>query len=114
TATCPANTRLIGGGARTTPASVGNFKTIASFPTFNNSAHDFGKKAAADGETNPDSWTAVGWDGGSGNSSNEPDASAIWRGTTTASDWPAATHTGGQASASTYSDVWALCANDGV
>jgi hypothetical protein len=37
-ATCPANTVRLGGGARTTPASVG--KPIASYPTFSNSAHD--------------------------------------------------------------------------
>ncbi|MGD3109635.1 hypothetical protein [Streptomyces sp. YGL11-2] len=81
TATCPTNTVLLGGGVRTTPASVGNFKAIGSFPTFNNAAHDFGKKAAADGETNPDSWTAVGWDAGSGNTSNETYAYAICSGT---------------------------------
>ncbi|WP_405706508.1 hypothetical protein OG264_04415 [Streptomyces xanthophaeus] len=74
-ATCPANTRLIGGGARITPASVGSLKPIASFPTFNDSAHAFGQKAAADGETNPDSWTAVGWNGGGGNSNNTTYAS---------------------------------------
>ncbi|WP_035841470.1 hypothetical protein [Kitasatospora azatica] len=197
TATCPANTRLLGGGVRTTPASVGNFKAIASFPTFNNSAHDFGQKAAADGETNPDSWTAVGWDNGTGNSTNETYAYAICSGsginvsgatvkvrfsevsgpttgstgqtatvgcggadgnlvsggaaisggnvtttdftgpgsggdhlngsfpsssggspvadgTTTAAYWTASTHTGGVGSTGTHTDVWALCANDGV
>ncbi|MEZ0066936.1 hypothetical protein ABIA32_002949 [Streptacidiphilus sp. MAP12-20] len=80
TATCPANTVLLGGGALVTPGNTGNFKAIASFPSFNNSAHDFGKKAAADGETNPDSWTAVGWDNSS-NSSNETYAYAICSGT---------------------------------
>ncbi|MFB7360429.1 hypothetical protein [Streptomyces gardneri] len=68
TATCPANTRLLGGGARTTPGNRGSLKTIASFPTFNDSVHGYGQKAAADGETNPDSWTAVGWDSGAGSS----------------------------------------------
>ncbi|MFJ5550863.1 hypothetical protein [Streptomyces sp. NPDC093225] len=197
TATCPANTRLLGGGARITPASVGSLKPIASFPTFNNSAHDYGQKAAADGETNPDSWTAVGWNGGGGNSGNTTYAYAICSGnnidisgstvkvrftevsgptsatsgstvtvgcgqndgklvsggaaisggsvtttdftgpgsvgdhlngsypsdsggtpvsdgTTTAAYWSSFTHTGGGSSPSTYSDVWALCANDGV
>ncbi|MFJ9868755.1 hypothetical protein [Streptomyces sp. NPDC101165] len=197
TATCPANTRLLGGGARITPASVGSLKPIASFPTFNNSAHDYGQKAAADGETNPDSWTAVGWNGGGGNSSNTTYAYAICSGdnidisgttvkvrfseasgptaatsgrtttvgcggndgklvsggaaisggsvtttdftapgsvgdhlngsypsdsggtpvadgTTTAAYWTAVTHTGGGSSPSTSSDVWALCADDGV
>ncbi|MDJ0386270.1 Ig-like domain-containing protein [Streptomyces sp. G-G2] len=66
TATCPAGTRLLGGGARTTPASVGSLKPIASFPTFNNAGHDYGQKAAADGESNPDSWSAVGWNGAQG------------------------------------------------
>ncbi|MEU1401106.1 hypothetical protein ABZ471_01840 [Streptomyces sp. NPDC005728] len=197
TATCPANTRLLGGGARSTPASIGSLKPTASFPTFNNSAHDFGQKAAADGETNPDSWSAVGWNGGGGNSNNTTYAYAICSGngidisgttvkvrysevsgptaatsgqtvtvgcgggdgklvsggaaisggsvtttdftgpgsvgdhlngsypsdhggapvgdgTTTAAYWTASTHTGGGSSPSTYSDVWALCADDGV
>ncbi|WP_261571209.1 hypothetical protein [Frankia gtarii] len=196
TAICPANTVLLGGGARATPASVGNFKPIASFPTFNNSAHDYGQKAAADGENNPNAWTAVGWANGT-NSTNETYAYAICSGnninisgvtvkvhfseasgptagsagqkvtvncpsgdgklisggaaisggsvtttdftgpgsggdhlngsfpsdssgnpvsdgTTTAAYWTAFTHTGGTSSPNTYSDVWALCANDGV
>ncbi len=196
-ATCPANTVLLGGGARTTPASVGSLKPIASFPTFNNAAHDYGQKAAADGETNPDSWTAVGWNGGGGNSNNttyayavcsgsninisgvavkvrysevsgptaattgqtatigcaaqdgklvsggaaisggsvtttdftgpgsggdhlngsfpsDSGGNAVGDGTTTAAYWTAFTHTGGASSSNTYSDVWALCADDGV
>ncbi|MEU5540415.1 hypothetical protein [Streptomyces sp. NPDC020362] len=197
TATCPANTRLLGGGARITPASVGSLKPIASFPTFDDAAHDHGQKAAADGETNPDSWTAVGWNGGGGNSGNTTYAYAICSGngigigattvkvrfgevsgptaatsgqsatvgcggndgklvsggaaisggsvtttdftgpgspgdhlngsypsdsggtpvsdgTTGTAYWTAATHTGGGSSPSTSSDVWALCADDGV
>lgn len=196
TATCPANTVLLGGGARTTPASVGSLKPIASFPTFDNSAHDYGQKAAADGETNPDSWTAVGWNGGGGGTTNTTFAYAICSGsginvsgvtvkvhyseasgptsattgqtvtvgcgtdgslvsggaaisggsvtttdftgpgsggdhlngsypsdssgnpvgdgTTSAAYWTGYTHTGGAGSTNTYSDVWALCANDGV
>ncbi|MFJ9817756.1 hypothetical protein ACIRU3_21325 [Streptomyces sp. NPDC101151] len=197
TATCPANTRLLGGGARTTPASTGSLKPIASFPTFNNAAHDYGQKAAADGETNPDSWSTVGWNGGGGNSNNTTYAYAICSGnninisgttvkvrysevsgptsatsgqtvtvgcggndgklvsggaaisggsvtttdftgpgsqgdhlngsypsdsggtpvsdgTTTAAYWTAFAHTGGVSSPSTSSDVWALCADDGV
>src|SRR5262249_23884295 len=35
--------------------------------TFNNATYDYGQKAAADGDTNPDSWAAVGWSAG-GNS----------------------------------------------
>ncbi|MFG2332601.1 hypothetical protein ACGFMM_23600 [Streptomyces sp. NPDC048604] len=196
TATCPANTRLLGGGALVTPDNTGSYKAIASFPTFNDSAHNYGRKAAADGATNPDSWSAVGWDNnanagnqtfayaicsgnginvggatvkvrhsevsgptagstglkatvtcggsdgklvsggaaisggnvtttdftgpGSGgdhlNGSYPSDSSAnpVSDGTTTASSWTAFTHTGGGNSPDTYSDVWALCADDGV
>ncbi|MEV5874090.1 hypothetical protein AB0L75_07650 [Streptomyces sp. NPDC052101] len=196
TATCPAGTVLLGGGALVTPGNTGNLKAIAGFPTFNNSAHDFGKKAAADGETNPDSWSAVGWDN-STNAANETYAYAICSGsginvsgvtvkvryseasgpntgstgqnttvgcgvgdgklvsggaaisggnvtttdfigpasggdhlngsfpsdssgnpvgdgTTTTASWTAFTHTGGMASTTNHSDVWALCANDGI
>ncbi|OKI12487.1 hypothetical protein [Streptomyces sp. CB03911] len=196
-ATCPANTRLLGGGARTTPASVGSLKPIASYPTFNNAGHDYGQKAAADGETNPDSWAAVGWNGGGGGAGNttytyaicsgsgisiggatvkvrhsevsgptsatsgatvtvgcgggdgkligggaaisggsvtttdftgpgsggdhlngsfpsDSGGNPIADGTTTAAYWTAWTHTGGASSPATYSDVWALCADDGV
>ncbi|MGW9373398.1 hypothetical protein ACWGVR_25650 [Streptomyces xanthophaeus] len=196
TATCPANTRLLGGGALVTPGDTGSFKPIAGFPTFNNSAHGFGQKAAADGETNPDSWTAVGWDNNA-NASNQTFAYAICSGngigvsgvtvkvrhhdvsgpntgstgqtatatcgggdgklvsggaaisggnvtttdftgpgsggdhlngsfpsdssgnpvsdgTSTAASWTAFAHTGGQASANNHTDVWALCADDGV
>lgn len=63
-ASCPANTVLLGGGARTTPASAGSLKPIASYPTFHNAAHDFGNKPAGDREINPDSWAAVGLNGG--------------------------------------------------
>lgn len=79
-ATCPANTRLLGGGARTTPASVGSLKPIAGYPTFDDAAHDHGQKAAADGETDPDSWAAVGWNGGGGGSNNTTYAYAICSG----------------------------------
>ncbi|MFF4364482.1 hypothetical protein [Streptomyces sp. NPDC001594] len=80
TPTCPANTRLLGGGARTTPADVGSLKPIASFPTFDDAAHDHGRKAAANGETTPDSWTAVGWNGGGGGTNNETYAYAVCSG----------------------------------
>ncbi|MFI1068835.1 hypothetical protein [Streptomyces puniciscabiei] len=155
-----------------------------------------GLKAAADGETNPDSWTAEGFNGGGGGTTNTTYAYAICSGsgidvsavtvkvhysevsgptsattgqtvtvgcgtdgklvsggaaisgggvtttdftgpgsggdhlngsfprdnsgnpvsdgTTSAAYWTAYTHTGGAGSANTYSDVWALCANDGV
>lgn len=77
TATCPANTVLIGGGARTTPASVGSLKPIASFPTFNDAEHRFGSIAAGDGESDPDSWTAVGGIGGGRDQNNMTYAYAI-------------------------------------
>lgn len=197
TATCPAGTRLLGGGARTTPAGVGSLKPAAGFPTFNNSAHSSGQQAAADGETNPDSWTAVGLNGGGGDGGNTTYAYAICSGsgidvsgvtvtvrysevsgptaattgqtrtvscgaedgkliaggaavsggsvtssnftapgsagdhlngsypsdgsgnpvsdgTTTAASWTAFTHSGGGSSPNTFTDVWALCADDGV
>ncbi|RAG87571.1 hypothetical protein DN069_00845 [Streptacidiphilus pinicola] len=79
-ATCPSGTRLLGGGARTTPASVGSLKPAASYPTFDNAAHDYGQKGAADGETNPDSWAAVGWNGGGGGTTNTTYAYAICSG----------------------------------
>ncbi|MER5638932.1 hypothetical protein ABT095_18455 [Kitasatospora sp. NPDC002227] len=79
-ATCPSGTRLLGGGARTTPADVGSLKPIASYPTFADAAHDYGLKAAADGATDPDSWAAVGWNGGGGGTSNETYAYAICSG----------------------------------
>lgn len=197
TATCPANTRLLGGGARTTPAGGGSLKPIASFPTFDDTAHSSGQQAAADGETNPDSWSAVGSNGGGGDAGNTTYAYAICSGnnidisgttvkvkfsegsgptsattgqtrtvtcggqdgtlisggaaisggsvttsaftapgspgdhlngsypgdgsanpvsdgTTTAASWTAFTHTGGGSSPNTFTDVWALCADDGV
>ncbi|KIF03379.1 hypothetical protein PL81_24570 [Streptomyces sp. RSD-27] len=77
TATCPAGTVLIGGGARTTPASVGSLKPIAGFPTFNDAGHHFGAIAAGDGERDPDAWTAVGGIGGGRGADNMTYAYAI-------------------------------------
>lgn len=76
-ATCPTGTILLGGGARATPAGVGSLKPVASFPTYNDAAHGFGRKAAADGETDPDSWTAVGGIGGGHDDDNTTYAYAI-------------------------------------
>ncbi|MFF3209787.1 hypothetical protein ACFYYB_03905 [Streptomyces sp. NPDC002886] len=77
TATCPAGTVLLGGGARTTPASAGSLKPIASFPTFSDAEHHFGSIAAGDGENDPDSWTAVGGIGGGRGPDNMTFAYAI-------------------------------------
>ncbi|HYZ36749.1 MAG TPA: hypothetical protein VE673_08500 [Pseudonocardiaceae bacterium] len=74
----PAQHGAAWGGTRTTPASAGSLKPIASYPTFHNAAHNFGHKAAADGEINPDSWAAVGLNGGgSGTVPNSTYAYAI-------------------------------------
>ena len=54
TATCPAGTRLVGGGALGTPPSEPSFKPVASYPS------DASGVAAANGATNPSSWTAYG------------------------------------------------------
>ncbi len=63
-ATCPEGTRLLGGGARTTPGTVGALKPVVSYPTYFDGTgagtHDNGEIAADDGETNPDSWAAGG------------------------------------------------------
>ncbi|MEV4559325.1 hypothetical protein AB0K51_20370 [Kitasatospora sp. NPDC049285] len=80
TATCPANTVLLGGGALLAPGTVGTLKPVASFPSFDDAAHDHGRKAAADGETNPDSWTAVGGIGGGRDAGNTTYAYAICSG----------------------------------
>ncbi len=72
-ATCPSGNRLLSGGARATPASRGSLKPVASYPTVSNSAHDFGAKASADGEINPDSWAAWGLGGGPTQTMGQPD-----------------------------------------
>ncbi|KPM53655.1 hypothetical protein CcI49_35700 [Frankia sp. CcI49] len=84
-ATCPEGTRLLGGGARTLPGTVGPLKPIVSYPTFLDGTgpgtHDNGAIAAADGEINPDSWAAGGSYGGmSTSSSNVTYAYAICSG----------------------------------
>jgi hypothetical protein len=71
TASCPTGDRLLGGGARTTPASVGSLKIEGSFPS------DSSGNPSADGATNPTSWTAAGENGGDGNSNNTTYAFAL-------------------------------------
>ncbi|MFD9722475.1 hypothetical protein [Streptomyces sp. NPDC059072] len=123
TATCPAGTVLIGGGSRTTPASVGSLKPIASFPTFNDDAHHHGSIAPGDGERNPDSWTAVGGIGGGRGADNatsggphlngrfpsDAAGTPFADGSSDPSYWTASTHSGGSPSQGSYTDVWALC-----
>jgi hypothetical protein len=58
TATCPANTWLIGGGGATHPPSDPSLKTIGSYPST-----AAGKPFTA-GEQDPRSWTALGAAGG--------------------------------------------------
>lgn len=69
-ATCPSGYRLLGGGARSNLTSNESVKVIGSYPTFNNSSYDYGAKAAANGNTNPDSWAAVALNGGMSGSNN--------------------------------------------
>ncbi|HET9257630.1 MAG TPA: hypothetical protein VFO16_20845 [Pseudonocardiaceae bacterium] len=46
---------------------LGSLKPIGSYPTFNDGAHNNGRRAAADGEHNPDSWATFSASaGGSG------------------------------------------------
>lgn len=70
TATCPAGTRLLGGGARTTPGTVGSLKPNGSFPSD-------GDGAPLLTGTNPRSWTAVGLNGGGGDKGNTTHAFAL-------------------------------------
>lgn len=70
TATCPSSTRLLSGGARTTPGTVGSLKPIGSFPS-DDAGHPLTSGA------NPGSWTAVGLNGGGGDQGNMTFAFAI-------------------------------------
>jgi hypothetical protein len=73
TATCPANTRLIGGGGESTLASNKSVKLIASFPSDSS-----GNAAGGTGHTtNPDSWTAWTLNGGMSSTGNMTYAYAI-------------------------------------
>jgi hypothetical protein len=71
TATCPAGTELVGGGALGTPASSRSFKPIGSFPS------DATGTMVPDGTHNPQSWTAVGSAGGMANPTNVTTAFAV-------------------------------------
>jgi hypothetical protein len=75
TATCPANTRLLGGGAQSTLASNKSVKAIASYPSNSSGS------AAANGSTNPTSWTAVALNGGMSGTGNTTAAFALCSGT---------------------------------
>lgn len=78
TATCPANTLLLGGGGESTLASNKSVKLIAGYPSYSSSG-----LAAADGDTNPDSWTAVALNGGMSGTGNTTYAYAICGNSTT-------------------------------
>ena len=74
TATCPANTLLLGGGVASTLASNKSVKAIASYPSNSSGA------AAADGSTNPSSWTAAALNGGGSGTGNTTAAYAVCSG----------------------------------
>lgn len=70
TATCPAGSRLLSGGARTTPGTVGSLKPNGSYPS------DEDGVPLLSG-TDPRSWTAVGLNGGGGDRGNTTYAFAL-------------------------------------
>jgi hypothetical protein len=74
TATCPMNTILLGGGGQSKLASNLSVHLIADFPSSNSGA------AAADGTTNPTSWTAYALNGGMSGTGNTITAYAICSG----------------------------------
>lgn len=74
TATCPSGTRLLGGGAQSITASNGSVKVIGSFPSNSSGS------AAADGSTNPTSWTAVALNGNQAVSGDDTTAYAVCSG----------------------------------
>jgi hypothetical protein len=69
-ATCPAGTRLLSGGARTTPGTVGSLKPNGSFPS------DASGNPVVAG-ANPQSWTAAGLNGGQPPNANTTHGFAI-------------------------------------
>lgn len=71
TATCPAGTTLVGGGALGTPANSPSFKPVGSYPS-----NDSGTMLT-DGAPNPRSWTVVGSAGGTANPANVTTAFAV-------------------------------------
>jgi uncharacterized repeat protein (TIGR01451 family) len=70
TATCPAGTQLLSGGARTTPGTIGSLKPNGSFPS-----HAMGRPILTG--VNPQSWTVEGLNGGGGDQSNTTYAFAV-------------------------------------
>jgi hypothetical protein len=70
TATCAGGTRLVGGGSRTTPGTVGSLKPNGSFPS------DATGNPLTTG-TNPASWTVTGLNGGGGDAGNTTFAFAL-------------------------------------
>jgi hypothetical protein len=102
-ATCPAGSRLLSGGARTTPGTVGSLKPNGSFPS------DADGRPLLTG-TDPQSWTAVGLNGGGGDQTNATHAFAICA---TAGDLPRVTMSHAQVAepqqASSAAQVSASC-----
>jgi hypothetical protein len=70
TATCPAGTRLLSGGSRATPGSVGSLKPNGSFPST-------ASGTPVVSGVNPSSWTVTGLNGGGGDESNTTYAFAL-------------------------------------
>ncbi|HEY5197090.1 MAG TPA: SBBP repeat-containing protein [Solirubrobacteraceae bacterium] len=103
TATCPSGTRLLSGGSRATPGTVGSLKPNGSFPS------DPAGTPVLSG-INPGSWTATGLNGGGGDQSNTTYAFALCA---TAGPLPTVTvvhaETPGPAPASTPGAVTATC-----
>ena len=103
TATCPPGTRLLSGGARTTPGTVGSLKPNGSFPS------DAAGAPLTEG-ANPSSWTAAGLNGGGGDQGNATHAFALCAtGTALPNVGIAHARVPGPAAASTAAQVSASC-----
>jgi hypothetical protein len=71
-ATCPSGYRLLGGGARSNITGNKSVKVIGSYPSYSSTG-----LAAANGNTDPDSWTAVALNGGMSSTGNTTLAYAV-------------------------------------
>jgi hypothetical protein len=110
TATCPAGTRLLSGGAQTTPGTVGSLKPNGSFPS------DESGNPVLSGGLNPTSWTAAGLNGGQPPASNTTHVYAVCA--TAGADNPTVMvrsgHVDGPGDASTGDQVTVGCPDGGV